>query len=64
MHKRVVAIQRNLDHRSPIVYCASGVRSSIAASLLRAKGFRLVADILGGYGAWKAGQPPNLEVSV
>src|SRR5213078_4369444 len=34
-----------LDPSAPtIVYCASGVRSSIVASLLRAKGFERVAD--------------------
>jgi hydroxyacylglutathione hydrolase len=39
-------------HRT-VVYCASGVRSSIAASLLRANGFGEVADLLGGYAAWR-----------
>src|SRR3546814_2531086 len=37
-----------------VVYCASGVRSSVAASLLRAKGFARRADILGGYATWEA----------
>jgi glyoxylase-like metal-dependent hydrolase (beta-lactamase superfamily II)/rhodanese-related sulfurtransferase len=37
-----------------VVYCASGYRSSIAASLLRALGFRNVADLQGGYNAWAA----------
>jgi glyoxylase-like metal-dependent hydrolase (beta-lactamase superfamily II)/rhodanese-related sulfurtransferase len=42
-----------LDRTAPtVVYCASGVRSSIAASLLRTKGFPVVADVLGGYAAW------------
>jgi hydroxyacylglutathione hydrolase len=41
-----------LDSRIPtVVYCAGGYRSSIAASLLRSKGFVDVADILGGYAA-------------
>ena len=41
-----------------IVYCAGGYRSSIAASALTARGFSKVADILGGYDAWKvAGFP-------
>jgi hypothetical protein len=31
---------------------AGGYRSSIAASFLRAHGFSLVADLLGGYDAW------------
>jgi rhodanese-related sulfurtransferase len=30
------------------------VRSSIAASLLRSKGFTDVADVLGGFDAWVA----------
>lgn len=42
-----------LDPSSPIVtYCASGYRSLIAASLLRAAGFENVGDLLGGYQAW------------
>ena len=40
--------------RSAIVYCASGYRSSVAASLLRERGFADVSDILGGYTAWEA----------
>jgi len=35
-----------------IVYCAGGYRSSIGASLLRARGFSDVSDLLGGYRAW------------
>ncbi|MBV9041011.1 MAG: MBL fold metallo-hydrolase, partial [Acidimicrobiia bacterium] len=43
-----------LDRARPVVvYCASGVRSSIAASLLRANGFGDVADLLGGFAAWR-----------
>jgi hydroxyacylglutathione hydrolase len=41
-----------------VVYCAGGYRSAIAASALAAHGFPLVADMLGGYDAWKtAGLP-------
>ena len=44
-----------LDLRAPIVvFCAGGYRSSIAASLLRARGATDVSDILGGYTAWLA----------
>jgi hydroxyacylglutathione hydrolase len=57
---RSVPLQTLLDrigeldpHRRTVVYCASGVRSSIAASLLRSKGFDDVADLLGGYAAWR-----------
>ena len=43
-----------LDPSRPVVaYCAGGWRSSVAASLLRSKGFADVSDILGGYGAWE-----------
>jgi glyoxylase-like metal-dependent hydrolase (beta-lactamase superfamily II)/rhodanese-related sulfurtransferase len=43
-----------LDYTAPVVaYCASGYRSQIAASVLRAAGFYDVADLLGGYGAWQ-----------
>jgi glyoxylase-like metal-dependent hydrolase (beta-lactamase superfamily II) len=38
--------------RPTVVYCAGGYRSSVAASLLRQKGFVDVSDIVGGYGAW------------
>jgi hydroxyacylglutathione hydrolase len=37
--------------RPTVVYCAGGYRSSIAASTLRAHGFRDVSDIVGGYEA-------------
>jgi hydroxyacylglutathione hydrolase len=44
----------SLDHTAPVVaYCASGYRSLVAASMLRASGFYDVADLLGGYGAWQ-----------
>jgi len=43
-----------LDPTAPtVVYCAGGYRSSVAASLLRQKGFLDVSDILGGFGAWE-----------
>jgi hydroxyacylglutathione hydrolase len=35
-----------------VVHCASGWRSSVAASLLRERGFENVADLAGGYDAW------------
>lgn len=37
-----------------VVLCAGGYRSSIAASVLRARGFTDVSDLLGGFGAWIA----------
>jgi rhodanese-related sulfurtransferase len=48
-----------LDPDAPtVVYCAGGYRSSIAASLLRSKGFSRVADLQGGYDAWAAAGLP------
>jgi DMSO/TMAO reductase YedYZ molybdopterin-dependent catalytic subunit/rhodanese-related sulfurtransferase/glyoxylase-like metal-dependent hydrolase (beta-lactamase superfamily II) len=48
-----------LDRDLPVViYCASGYRSQVAASVLAAAGFRDVSDLLGGYGAWRAAGLP------
>ena len=48
-----------LDPERPtVVFCASGNRSSIAGSTLRAQGFSRVADILGGFEAWAAAGLP------
>lgn len=45
----------SLDASKPtVVYCAGGYRSSIGASRLVAAGFADVADLLGGYGAWRS----------
>jgi glyoxylase-like metal-dependent hydrolase (beta-lactamase superfamily II)/rhodanese-related sulfurtransferase len=44
----------SLDYAAPVVaYCASGYRSLVAASVLRASGFHHVADLVGGYEAWQ-----------
>lgn len=43
---------RDLD-RPILVHCESGVRSAIAASLLRRLGFDRVNDMAGGFAAWK-----------
>ncbi len=39
--------------RPTVVHCAGGYRSSIAASVLRSRGFLDVSDLLGGYDAWQ-----------
>ncbi len=50
------------DAAAVVVYCASGYRSAVAASVLRAAGFADVSDLLGGYGAWEAaGLPVSVE---
>ncbi|OBH04584.1 hypothetical protein A5696_04665 [Mycobacterium sp. E2699] len=48
-----------LDPSAPVVvYCASGYRSMVAASVLRSAGFDDVSDVVGGFGAWQdAGFP-------
>ena len=38
--------------REIVVHCAGGYRSAIAASLLTTRGFQ-VADLIGGFGAWR-----------
>ncbi|MCW9057967.1 MAG: rhodanese-like domain-containing protein [Gammaproteobacteria bacterium] len=40
------------------VYCGSGYRSSVAASLLRRSGHRNVYNVIGGFTAWEAEQLP------
>jgi glyoxylase-like metal-dependent hydrolase (beta-lactamase superfamily II)/rhodanese-related sulfurtransferase len=44
----------SLDQTAPVVaYCASGYRSLVAASVLRASGFDDVSDVVGGFDAWQ-----------
>lgn len=50
---------RDLPQDRPLLlYCAGGYRSSIAASLLEANGFRHVSEIAGGISAWETAQLP------
>ena len=44
--------------RPVAVYCGSGYRSSVAASLLRRSGLRDVYNVIGGFTAWKAEKLP------
>jgi rhodanese-related sulfurtransferase len=49
-----------LDQTAPVVvYCASGYRSMVAASVLQATGFDDVSDVIGGFGAWEAAGLPS-----
>src|SRR5437667_6510049 len=42
------------DHDTPVVtYCASGNRSAFAAETLQQMGYKDVASLKGGFGAWK-----------
>lgn len=39
-----------------VIHCASGYRSSVAASMLAQHGMRHIADLVGGFAAWEASQ--------
>jgi hydroxyacylglutathione hydrolase len=53
---------RSLDRDRPVaVYCATGYRSSLAASLLQASGFPKVFNVPGGYAAWTAAGLPVVQ---
>jgi glyoxylase-like metal-dependent hydrolase (beta-lactamase superfamily II)/rhodanese-related sulfurtransferase len=41
-----------------IVHCKGGYRSAIATSILRRAGFREIANLTGGFDAWKAANEP------
>ena len=47
--------------RPVVVYCAGGIRSQVAGSVLRAAGFRDVSDVLGGYAAWQGACLPVIH---
>jgi len=55
-------LESNVDEldraRLVVVQCRSGYRSSIATSLLRRAGFSRVANLTGGFDAWKAAGLP------
>jgi len=46
-----------------VVHCTSGYRSSIATSILRRAGFRDIANLIGGFDAWKAVNQGQLQPS-
>ena len=48
---RIAELDRN---KLLVVHCKGGYRSSIATSLLRRAGFRDIANLTGGFDAWKA----------
>ena len=48
-----------------VVHCKGGYRSSIATSILRLAGFRDIANLIGGFDAWKtAGLPCTIPGGV
>ena len=61
LQERMAEIPRG---RRVVVHCASGYRSSIAASLLQQHGFENLADLAGGINAWLKAQPPRANAGV
>ncbi len=47
-----------------VVHCKGGYRSSIASSILRRAGLREIADLTGGFDAWKAANLQNAHPAV
>lgn len=58
LSRLVESLQTLPKHRSLLVYCAGGYRSSIAASLLQLAGFDRVAEIAGGMAGWESAKLP------
>ena len=51
-----------LDKTQPLaVVCASGMRSSTAASILQREGFTKLHNVIGGMNAWKAAKLPMVD---
>ena len=61
-HDYVAHLEENLgglDRSLPVaVYCGSGFRASIAASILKRNGFENVINIPGSWNAWTAASLP------
>ena len=52
----------NLDRTRPVaVHCKGGYRSAIAASLIQRAGFENVANVIGGFDAWRACGLPEVH---
>jgi len=52
--KRISEIKADPEKDTVIVYCRSGRRSTYAARILEAKGFKHVLNLRGGIKAWRA----------
>lgn len=51
----LTGVMADLDRAAPVViYCASGYRSMVAASVLRSAGFDDVSDVIGGFESWQS----------
>ncbi|WP_372895832.1 rhodanese-like domain-containing protein [Stieleria sp.] len=56
MRDRINGLDKNARYAT---YCASGYRASIAASLMKSRGFSDVSNVPGSWGAWKAAGFPS-----
>lgn len=57
-------VDESPDPQRPVaVYCGSGYRASLAASLLERQGFESVHNVLGGWKAWRAADYPVEDTS-
>ncbi len=55
IRKKAVKFDKN---KPTAVYCASGYRASLGASMLKQEGFTKVHNVPGSWGAWKAAKFP------
>jgi hydroxyacylglutathione hydrolase len=62
LSQQIEALPLSYDERVAVV-CTSGVRSSIASSILLHHGYRFVYNVAGGMNAWQAANLPVLEAS-
>jgi hydroxyacylglutathione hydrolase len=61
---RLAATLGELDRARPVaVHCKGGYRSAIAASLIQRAGFENVANVIGGFDAWRACGLPEAQGS-
>lgn len=61
LHK-LPSLLADLDPQRPVsVYCKSGYRASIAASLLQKAGLKQVMNVAGGFDAWQAQKLPCVK---
>lgn len=54
LHRLMQHVDALPRDRKVVIHCASGYRSSIAASLLEQRGLTAIADLEGGIAAWEA----------
>ena len=65
-HIHITAIAKRVDEvpkdREVYIFCGSGMRSMVAASFLKAKGWNRLAVILGGMAGWRSRKCPLKKI--